>query len=401
MLIQFSVENYLSFKNKAVFSMLASKDTEHPEAIGDVGGKDRFLKAGAIYGANASGKSNLLNAMWFMVSYVLNSHQKQLNLATGRMPFKFDPHTPEEPSSFEMIFIHDQIKYAYGFSMNDKEVTNEYLYHYPHGRKALIFERSDTNKYRFTTDVELQTSLKERNTGNKLYLSTAANWNYEKVIPVFNWFSSCMFLNLNTYGQAYGTNAENLRNDEYRNRIAQMLKAADFGIHSLIIREGNVSLSGTLTGVYDNIEAVHRVIGADGKAFDYALNMQEESRGTNTYLDLIGIAYRTLETGGTLIADEIDVHLHPLLTEQIVSLFNSEKNNPKNAQLIFTTHNTNLMDLRILRRDQIWFTEKEEDTSASELFSLDEYSVRKDAKVERNYLLGRYGAIPLFRGGLI
>ncbi len=401
MLIQFSVENYLSFKNKAVFSMLAGKDTEHPEAIGDVGGKDRFLKAGAIYGANASGKSNLLNAMWFMVSYVLNSHQKQLNLATGRMPFKFDPHTPEEPSSFEMIFIHDQIKYAYGFSMNDKEVTNEYLYHYPHGRKALIFERSDTNKYRFTTDVELQTSLKERNTGNKLYLSTAANWNYEKVIPVFNWFSSCMFLNLNTYGQAYGTNAENLRDDEYRNRIAQMLRAADFGIHSLIIGEGNVSLSGTLTGVYDNIEAVHRVIGADGKAFDYALNMQEESRGTNTYLDLIGIAYRALESGGTLIADEIDVHLHPLLAEQIVSLFNSEKSNPKNAQLIFTTHNTNMMDLRILRRDQIWFTEKDEDTSASELFSLDEYSVRKDAKVERNYLLGRYGAIPLFRGGLI
>ena len=401
MLIQFSVENYLSFKNKAVFSMLACKDAEHPEAIGNAGGKGRFLKAGAIYGANASGKSNLLNAMWFMVSYVLNSHQKQLNLATGRMPFKFDPHTPEEPSSFEMIFIHDQIKYAYGFSMNDKEVTNEYLYHYPHGRKALIFERSDTNKYRFTTDIELQTSLKERNSGNKLYLSTAANWNYEKVIPVFNWFSSCMFLNLNTYGQAYGTNAENLRDDEYRNRIAQMLRAADFGIHSLIIREGNVSLSGTLTGVYDNIEAVHRVIGADGKAFDYALNMQEESRGTNTYLDLIGIAYRTLETGGTLIADEIDVHLHPLLTEQIVSLFNSEKNNPKNAQLIFTTHNTNLMDLRILRRDQIWFTEKDEDTSASELFSLDEYSVRKDAKVERNYLLGRYGAIPLFRGGLI
>ncbi len=401
MLIQFSVENYLSFKDKAVFSMLASKDSEHPEAVGDLGGKDRFLKAGAVYGANASGKSNLLNAMWFMVSYVLNSHQKQLNLATGRMPFKFDPHTPEQPSSFEMIFIQDQIKYAYGFSMNDTEVTNEYLYHYPHGRKALIFERSQTNKYRFTTDVELQTSLKERNSGNKLYLSTAANWNYEKVIPVFNWFSSCMFLNLNTYGQAYGTNAENLRDDEYRNRIAQLLRAADFGIHALNVREGNASLSGALTGVYDNIEAVHRVIGADGKAYDYSLNMEEESRGTNTYLDLIGIAYRTLETGGTLIADEIDVHLHPLLTEQIVSLFNSEKSNPKKAQLIFTTHNTNLMDLSILRRDQIWFTEKDEDTSASELFSLDEYSVRKDAKVERNYLLGRYGAIPLFRGGLI
>lgn len=401
MLIQFSVENYLSFKNKTVFSMLASKDAEHPEAIGDLGGKDRFLKTGAIYGANASGKSNLLSAMWFMVSYVLNSHQKQLNLATGRMPFKFDPETPDQPSSFEVIFVQDLVKYAYGFSMNDREVTNEYLYHYPHGRKALIFERAHTNEYRFTTDVELQNSLKERNSGNKLYLSTAANWNYEKVIPVFNWFSSCVFLSGNTYGQAYGANAENLRDDEYRNKIAQLLRAADFGIHSLRIKEGSVSFSGALTGVYDNIEAVHRVTGADGKVYDYALNMQEESLGTNTYLELIGIAHHALETGGTLIADEIDIHLHPLLVEQIVLLFNSGNSNPKNAQLIFTTHNTNLMDLSILRRDQIWFTEKDESTSASELFSLDEYAVRKDAKVERNYLLGRYGAIPLFRGGLI
>ena len=129
--------------------------------------------------------------------------------------------------------------------------------------------------------------------------------------------------------------------------------------------------------------------------------MAEESNGTNAYLELIGLVYKTLESGGIFVADEIDAHLHPLLTEQIVALFNSEKSNPKNAQLVFTTHNTNLLDLDILRRDQIWFTEKDEQTSVSELFSLDDYSIRKDSKVEKKYLLGRFGAIPVFRGGLL
>lgn len=401
MLIQFSVENYLSFKDKVVFSMLAGKDKEHKEAVAEINEKEKYLKSGVIYGANASGKSNLLQALWFMVSYVLTSHEKQLNLPTGRVPFKFDPNTENHPSSFEVIFIQDQVKYAYGFSATDNEITDEYLYHYPHGRKALVFERTKTKEYRFTTDVELQSSLKDRNSKNKLYLSTAANWNYDKVIPVFNWFSTCMFLNMNTYGQAYGVNAETLRDDDYRDRVAAMLRAADFGIHGLRVKEGNVSLGGTWSDVYDNIEAIHRVIDKNGIAQTYSLNMMEESRGTNTYLNLIGLVHKALETGGLFVADELDTNLHPLLTEQIVALFNSEKDNPNNAQLIFTTHNTNLMDLKILRRDQIWFTEKDENTAVSDLFSLDSYSVRKDAKVEKSYLLGRYGAVPMFRGGLI
>ena len=401
MLIQFSVENFRSFRDKVVFSMLASKDSEHPEAVVSFGEKDRYLKSCAVYGANASGKSNLLNAFWFMVGYVLTSHEKQLNLPTGRVPFLFDADTVKKDSSFEVIFTQNGVKYAYGFSVNDTEVTEEYLYHYPHGRKALIFERTNTTEYRFTTDADLQINLKERNSRNKLYLSTAANWNYEKVVPVFNWFSSCLFLNQNTYGKAYGINAENLRDEGYRSRIAKMLHAADFGIYGLQIKEGNVSFTGALSGVYDNIEAVHRVIGEKEAEQTYVLNMAEESNGTNAYFDLIGIAYKTLESGGVFVADEIDAHLHPLLTEQIVALFNSENSNPNNAQLIFTTHNTNLLDLGILRRDQIWFTEKDEKTSVSDLFSLDDYSIRKDTKVEKSYLLGRYGAVPMFKGGLL
>ena len=158
MLIQFKVANYRSIKGQVVLSMLASKDQEHDEHVIDAGNKGRYLKSSIIYGANASGKSNLLLAFYFMVNYVLTSHEKQLNIPTGRIPFKFDSDTPEEPSVFEVVFIADQTKYVYGFSANDQKIIDEYLYYYPNGRKAVVFERSDTDSYRFTSDVELQES---------------------------------------------------------------------------------------------------------------------------------------------------------------------------------------------------------------------------------------------------
>lgn len=398
MLIQFKVANYRSIKGQVVLSMLASKDQEHNEHVIDAGNKGRYLKSSIIYGANASGKSNLLLAFYFMVNYVLTSHEKQLNIPTGRIPFKFDSDTPEEPSVFEVVFIADQTKYVYGFSANDQKIIDEYLYYYPNGRKAVVFERSDTDSYRFTSDVELQESLKERNTHNKLYLSTAANWNYKKVLPVFAWFSSCRILNTR-FESAYGTNGADLLDDKYREKIAQLLRVADFGIQALKIKDGATSFTGVLTGVLDNVEAVHQVKNENGECATYPLSMAEESTGTNTYFRLIGEVEKALEMGCLLVADEIDAYLHPLLTQHIVSLFNSAENNPHDAQLIFSSHNTNFLDLNLMRRDQIWFTEKDENTGATDLYSLVDFSVRKDAKVEKGYLLGRYGAIPFINGG--
>ena len=187
MLIQFSVENFLSIKEKVVLSLLASKDNEHPNhLIADE--TNRYLKSAVIYGANASGKSNVLNAFWFMVNYVLTSHNQQIHKAIDRSPFKFDPETPTRPSSFEVIFTTKGIRYAYGFSVTDKAVIEEYLYYYPNGRQALIFERKDTKDFRFTVDVDEQNTLKDRTSANKLYLSVASNWSYSKVIPVLEWF---------------------------------------------------------------------------------------------------------------------------------------------------------------------------------------------------------------------
>ena len=398
MLIQFKVANYRSIKGQVVLSMLASKDQEHDEHVIDAGNKGRYLKSSIIYGANASGKSNLLLAFYFMINYVLTSHEKQLNIPTGRIPFKFDSDTPEEPSVFEVVFIADQTKYVYGFSANDQKIIDEYLYYYPNGRKAVVFERSDTDNYRFTSDIDLQESLKERNTHNKLYLSTAANWNYKKVLPVFDWFASCRILNTR-FESAYGTNGADLLDDKYREKIAQLLRVADFGIQALKIKDGATSVTGVLTGVLDNVEAVHQVKNGNGECATYPLSMAEESTGTNTYFRLIGEVEKALETGCLLVADEIDAYLHPLLTQHIVSLFNSAENNPHGAQLIFSSHNTNFLDLDLMRRDQIWFTEKGENTGSTDLYSLVDFSVRKDAKVEKGYLLGRYGAIPFINGG--
>lgn len=399
MLIQFSVENCLSIKNKQILSMLASNDKEHSECL-ITDNKEHCLKSTVIYGANASGKSNVLNAFWFMVNYVLTSHNQQLHKLIGRIPFKFDRKMPDKPSCFEVIFTTNGIKYVYGFSVNDKEVVEEYLYYYPNGRKATIFERKNHKEYYFTTDVEEQNTLKERTSANKLYLSVASNWSYAKVIPVLEWFASCKVITKNSVSANYGIDVEQLKDDNYRAVITDMLKIADFGIQGLQVREKLPLIESNKLEQFTNIDAIHIVQYENGDNVPYSLNMGEESDGTKSYFKLIGIVREVLENGSLLVADEIDAHLHPLLTKYLVSLFNSCEYNKNGAQLIFTSHNTNLLDTDFLRRDQIWFTEKNMQTSATDLFSLYDFSVRKDAKIEKGYLLGRYGAIPFIQGGM-
>ena len=319
MLIQFSVENFLSIKDKVVLSLLASKDNEHPEHL-IMDGNKSYLKSAVIYGANASGKSNVLNAFWFMVNYVLTSHNQQLHKTIGRSPFKFDPETPTRPSSFEVIFTTEGIRYAYGFSVTDKAVTEEYLYYYPNGRQALIFERKNTKDFRFTVDIDEQNTLKERTSANKLYLSVASNWSYSKVIPVLEWFASCQIITKNSVADAYGLEAEQLKDDDYRRVIASMLRVADLGIQALQMRDAEPAPS-QHSDSFTNIEAIHTVQDTNGNALSYALNMAEESDGTNSYFKLIGVVKKALDQGTLLVADEMDAHLHPLLTRHLVSLF--------------------------------------------------------------------------------
>ena len=199
------------------------------------------------------------------------------------------------------------------------------------------------------------------------------------------WLASCQIITKNSVADAYGVNAEQLKDSDYRSAIASMLKVADFGIQSLQVRDIDPLLKFSKGAMsYLNVETVYTVQDDTGETNTYVLNMAEESDGTNNYFKLIGVIKKALEQGTLLVADEIDAHLHPLLTKHLV-----------------TSHNTNLLDLDILRRDQIWFTEKDNLTAATDLFSLYDFSIRKDAKVEKGYLLGRYGAIPFIHGGLL
>lgn len=177
------------------------------------------------------------------------------------------------------------------------------------------------------------------------------------MIPVLEWFASCQIITKNSVADAYGLEAEQLKDDDYRHVIASMLRVADFGIQSLQMRDAEPAPS-QRNDIFTNIEAIHTVQDTEGNTSSYALNMAEESDGTNSYFKLIGVVKKVLDEGTLLVADEMDAHLHPLLTKHLVSLFNSVEFNPNGAQLIFTSHNTNLLDLDVLRRDQIWFTEK-------------------------------------------
>ena len=268
MLIQFRVENFLSIKDSVVLSLLASKDNEHSEHL-IVNGSKRYLKSAVIYGANASGKSNVLHAFWFMVNYVLTSHNQQLHKSIERSPFKFDRETPSRPSSFEVIFTANGIRYAYGFSVTDKAVIEEYLYYYPNGRQAIIFERQNTNDFRFTVDVDEQSMLKNRTSPNKLYLSVASNWNYSKVIPVLEWFASCLIITKISAADAFELETAQLKDNDYLHMIASMLRSADLGIQSLQI-DKNISrlpnecalldsLYGDETTTSDNIASMVKI----------------------------------------------------------------------------------------------------------------------------------------------
>lgn len=215
-----------------------------------------------------------------------------------------------------------------GFSVTDSAVTKEYLYYYPNGRKALIFERKSTKDFRFTVDIDEQNTLKERTSANKLYLSVASNWSYTKVIPVLEWFASCQIITKNSVADAYMLEAEQLKDADYLRAISSMLRAAGFGIQALQMRDSGLALS-QHSDIFTNIEAIHTVRDTNGNTFAYALNMAEESDGTNSYFKLIGVVKKTLDQGTLLVTDDMDAHLLLSWPGIWLSLFDSAEFIPK------------------------------------------------------------------------
>ena len=375
MLLQFSVTNHRSIKETAVISMKAAADKTMKEILISPDGKKELVPVMAIYGANAAGKSNVLHALLLMREMVCGSYAKPLKGATlPYEPFAFVD-GKMEPTTFEIIYYNDGIKYAYGFSFDKNQIINEYLYHWPNGREALVFSR-EKNKYEFRESIQEQMTLSGRTSENRLYLTSSNEWNCSQTEKAYLWFQK----NLRGVIATGATNEITIdairRGGEEKQRILKEMMLADLGIC-------NVEL-------VDNSGILKR----------YSLLLGQESIGTQRFFSRIGLWIEAIDCGAVLVVDEIEASMHPLLTRHLIEMIQDQTINQNHAQLIFTTHDTGLLDLKLLRRDQIWFAEKDEKSMQTDIYALTEFSPRKEENIARGYLQGRYGAIPFIEGGI-
>jgi AAA15 family ATPase/GTPase len=410
MLIEFSVANVLSFKDRVTFSMVASNDDALQESNVFALGKKRLVKSAVVYGANASGKSNLLNAMRFMRRMVLTSSKDtQVNEEIDVDAFKLSTECDGKPSFFEAVFIQNGNTYRYGFEVDCKRVHSEWLFTVPSTKEAELFVREGNqikvNRIRFKEGMDLEPKTRE----NALFLSVCAQFNGEISKGLLLWFKNFGFIHgLSDYPHL-GVTVEKLKTPEQKRRLMEMTRIADLCIDDIEGREEKLTIEKlpkdmpeemkrdlVKQGITEvELKTTHRKYGKDGKeAGTIVFDLEEnESGGTQKFLCMAGPLLDTIETGTVLVIDEMDARLHPLLTRFILSLFNSSANN-KDAQLIFATHDTNLLNSSRFRRDQIWFTEKDQ-YGVSSLYSLIELQgVRKEASFGKDYILGKYGAIP-------
>lgn len=412
MLIQFSVKNFMSIKDKVIFSMLASSDKENKENIIE-SGNENYLKSAVIYGANASGKSNLIKAIRAVKIMVVNSNNMQPNTMLPIVPFKFNEKSLIEPSEFELIMLINNIKYVYGFKADMNKVYEEYLYYYPNGRETEIFERTNVNDYHFTQAENKLNDIKSKNIENKLFLATATTWNYEKTKPVYEFIANEISVVFDYEGLRV------LSFEQYANDITGELKKFSLGILNktdININDydvSNIEMTDEQLATFPveirpffskgikgySVSTNHNIKDENGNIKSSKLDFEDESLGTQNMFILNPLLLKVLKNGEILVVDELDKSLHPFLVKYIVSLFNSEEYNKKGAQLIFNTHDTNLLSLDLFRRDQIWFTEKNSENGETDLYPLDDFSVRKLENIQKGYLNGRYGAIPFISTG--
>ena len=405
MLIEFTVENYLSIKEPMTLSMIATSDNTLQENIIERENY-RLVKSAAIYGSNASGKSNVLKALKYMRELILESHQNQRGDKTSVIPFKLDQETMNKPSKFEIIFIHDKIKYIYGFAVDSDKVVNEYLYSYQFNRKKTIFERGMKIPFYCTADRTKQNIIYETTLDNILYLSKATQSNYKPVHGAFDWFGNtlkCVLTDLQIpVNRFLGYTAfEISRNPAAKIKALNFLHEADIGIDDIItaLNEEQVfdeEKNETVTQKIIDIKTKHIGRKSNKETYEVIFDLAEESSGTIRFLGLLGPIIDVIENGYVLVYDELDIILHPMLSRFIIKLFHSQNTNPHNAQLIFNSHDSTLLDNELFRRDQIWFTEKKNDGS-TDLYSLSDFKPRKPRKkdnFQKHYIEGRYGAIP-------
>ena len=411
MLLQFYFSNYRSFEGEGILDMRASGSNELSLHIRNTL-NEKVLPVTAIYGANASGKSSVFEAFKFMAFCVLESlsfsdENKKNPYKLKVDSFKFSE-SREKPSEFEINYIDQKGKkelyYNYGFKIDNSGILEEYLaYNTKTGVKrnedyTYIFKRERNQKLHLNSSIEkfrenLEISLKDKT----LLVSLGAKLNIDEFIRVRTWFINTEVINFSN--SLYGAFLENIlpsniiESKEVRENLVSFINSFDDSIIDIEVEK--------ISAIDENDDDNYRVFTvhkSDNETSTARISMNEESSGTKKMFSLYQTLLDALENGGVFFADELDIKLHPLLMRNILLTFTDKEKNPNNAQLIFTTHNTIYMDMDLLRRDEIWFVEK--DNGVSNLYSLDDITnekgekVRKDSNYEKHYLLGNYGAIP-------
>lgn len=414
MLLQFTVGNFKSFMGRATLTLEAtSDDWLEDDNIAHLDRPNlRLVKAAGIYGPNAGGKSNFIDAMAKFRKLVLSSSKdSQRGEPLPVTPFRLHIKTESAPTFFEAVFLKDETRYRYGFEATKEAILSEWLFKQKDSiRETCLFTR-EKSEISVKEGFREGKGLEQRTRSNALFLSVVAQFNGTIAGEVVTHITNCRVITGLEDAGYLGFTASLLDDKTYGNLIQRLVRSADFGIEKVVRQDLDKdkflaslpkSLPQTLRELLaqdskgaSRILAVRQRFNAKNKPagfveFDFA---SEESDGTRQFLALAGPFLHTLREGSVLLVDEFDAQLHPSLTKRLVGLFNTSANR-KNAQLVFATHDQGLLNPRRIRRDQIWFAEKNP-FGASELFSLSQIpGVRKDANLEKEYLLGQFGGVP-------
>ncbi len=386
MLIEFTVGNYLSFKDKKTLSMEATAIKDNPENVIETG-KYRLLRSAVIYGANSSGKSNFIKALDTMNKLVTSSAKNNSTSDIDVIPFLLNIETENQPSYFEILFLIDGIRYRYGFEADNKIIHAEWLYECKSNSEKFLFIR-EKDSIEITSDFEEGKWIEEKTRDNALFLSIVDQFNGAISKKIMLWFERQRILSGLQHENEKALTFGILKDDDMKHMIKDFLSPLGLGFQDFELKDNKII---TFHNKFDKLGNI-----IDKREFDL---LKQESSGTNKLYDMAGNLIFGLKMGTLTVIDELDAKLHPLLTMAIVKLFNSPIHNPINAQLIFATHDTNLLNYGCFRRDQIFFTEKSSFES-TDLYSLVEYiesdgkKVRNDRSFEKDYIAGRYGAIP-------
>ena len=410
MLLQFTVNNFKSIKNTTTLSMAtSSKDEGNFFPIK----KYKLLQSSIVYGANASGKSNFLKAIVFMRRIVLN--KDKVILSTDRLkhyPFRLSTETKDSSSSFEMVFFINEIKYRYGFEIDNTTVYAEWLYADENGKESKLFYRDIDEDELYVNRIKFKEGLKLKVSKNQLFLWKCDQEGGDISASILKWFSRLNMIDGMEDGQYVNYAMKQMENEQFKKELIALVQTADIGIEDVLLEEEDIPrsvieempLPTELKKQFLESDSLKKVsLLTNHKKYDEDNNEigttifeldEEESRGTQKFFKMSAPILNTLREGKVLIIDELDASLHPMLTKHLIKLFHTKKINRRNAQLIFVTHDTNLLTPSIFRRDQIWLTQKDK-YGATELYSLAQFkNVRKDEDFEKKYIQGKYGGVP-------